>query len=347
MHASSHSPGAVPCSDPTHIMMDGDADCESQSDAPISTGFYDPRESDLPEEGDVRAIDAGTRPDFSINSLHPTLDVGCFTLPPLLTKAIEALAHELARRGPPEEGEAIPWEHECEQGALLFLRRVLLEQRSALGTPLWEWPLGEAPPRVCRRYGEAHAAFAHTDLRLAERPMYNLWIPLEDQVRSEPLLLFAAADEVAEHVDWRRAKPTAHHLPRACADMGEWLHWPRLARGQALIFPGDGGGHLRGGLGIFHGSAWATEGTRQSFDVRELLVPPPPPPPPQLPSCVAHNGGGAEVGGGSGGGGAGCGGGELAADAADAAAAAVEAARARLEAEVAAWEAHVARKLEL
>jgi len=102
--------------------------------------------------------------------------------------------------------------------------------------------------------------------------MYNIWVPVAN-VASEPLLLFAANAEVQAAVDWTAARDKAHHLPIESAADGEWYHWPRLAVGQALIFPGDGGGHRPEGVGIFHCSAMASLGTRQSFDVRELLVP--------------------------------------------------------------------------
>ena len=37
--------------------------------------------------------------------------------------------------------------------------------------------------------------------------------------------------------------------------------------GEAVVFPGDGGGGARG---IFHASAWPTSGARASFDSREI-----------------------------------------------------------------------------
>ena len=91
-----------------------------------SIGFYDPSASDLPEEGEVVALDASIRPDeFCENALHDTLDIGAFTLWPTLRRAIEALAQEVAQRGGSDDKEAqaeetdgvpLAWEAECEQG---------------------------------------------------------------------------------------------------------------------------------------------------------------------------------------------------------------------------------------
>ena len=71
------------------------------------------------------------------------------------------------------------------------------------------------------------------------------------------------------------------------------FHFPRMRVGQALIFPGDGGGHVHGAPGVFHSSAWATLGERQSFDVRELMVPHAVPasdqPASDASDCVAHS----------------------------------------------------------
>ena len=102
--------------------------------------------------------------------------------------------------------------------------------------------------------------------------MYNIWVPVAD-VQSEPLLLFAANPTVADAVDWRACQEKAHHLPQSAAHDGVWYYFPNLRCGQAVVFPGDGGGHRNGQPGVFHCSAWASSLTRQSFDVRELLVP--------------------------------------------------------------------------
>ena len=126
----------------------------------LSAGFYDPTESELPEEGIVDVQDAT---DLCNERLHTELDAGVFTLWPLLTKALEALARDIATSGPPDEGETRHWERACESGALLFLRSLLLEHRVALGVPLFDWPV-ESTPRYCRRYGEAHATFMHPEV---------------------------------------------------------------------------------------------------------------------------------------------------------------------------------------
>ena len=241
----------------------------------VTTGFYSAASRAAgqltPDDAVVYAVDATRLPQLQ-NTLHPKLDFGCFDLWPSLTGALHELAREIELRGVPEEHEPPrPWAQACEHGALLFLRSVLLSERSTLGLPLFEWPVGMTP-QTCQRFGEAFAAFAHTDLRVAERPMYNLWVPVAN-VDSEPLLLFAAGPNVDELVDWRAARDRAHHLPIEGAGEGDWYHWPQLPVGRAIIFPGDGGGHCPGAPGIFHCSAWASLGTRLSFDVRELVVP--------------------------------------------------------------------------
>ena len=187
----------------------------------LTTGFFSAEAraaGDLtPDEAVVTALDMTI--EFVQNKLHPTYDFGCFDLWPTLTSALHHLAAELEVNGVPEEGCASPWAEACEQGALLFLRAVLLQQRGFIGVPIFEWPHDIA--QTCERFGEAYAAFAHTDLRVCNRPMYNIWVPVTD-VDSEPLLLFAAGSEVADFVDWRAAQPRAHHLPIECAHRGEW-----------------------------------------------------------------------------------------------------------------------------
>ena len=42
-----------------------------------------------------------------------------------------AVNSQLSLHGAPSDGETLQWEAECEQGARLFLRSVLLAQRSA------------------------------------------------------------------------------------------------------------------------------------------------------------------------------------------------------------------------
>ena len=241
---------------------------------PMRTGFFDAAaraEGQLtPDEATVHVRDANAL--CASDTVHPQLDFGRFRLWPKLTAALRNLAGELAAHGVPEEFEQRPWAQACEEGALLFLRSVLLDQHHMLGVPANDaWP-DELSDRCCERFGEAYASFAHTDLRVAGQCVYNIWVPVAN-VESEHLLLFAANAEVDAAVEFRAARNKAHHLPMACAELGEWYYFPGLTVGDALIFPGDGGGHKPDSRGIFHCSEWASAGTRQSFDVRELLVP--------------------------------------------------------------------------
>ena len=225
----------------------------------FTTGFFDPASraagETIPDEVTVSAIDIATDASFT-NSLHPQLSFGRFDLWPKLTQAIALLdktrSEELAQV--------------CERGALLFLREVLLKH--SIGVPLFEeWPAPETTPRICERFGEGYAPFCHTDLRMANASMYNIWIPVSDTVATEPLLIFAAAPDGS--ASWRKPSDTACHLPPTCANEGDWYHTASLRRGQALIFPGDGGDGERG---IFHASAAPDgEGTRASFDCREFV----------------------------------------------------------------------------
>ena len=63
----------------------------------------------------------------------------------------------------------------------------------------------------------------------------------------------------------------ACHLPPHEAHEGEWYFFEGMTVGEAIIFPADGG--RADGSGVFHASAWATDGTRESFDVREFVEP--------------------------------------------------------------------------
>lgn len=137
---------------------------------------------------------------------------------------------------------------------------------SQVGLPHFDWP--HHTPRTCERFGEAYATFAHTDLRVAGLTMYNIWVPLA-AVHSAPLLLFAASSAV--EAPWWRPQDKACHLPSHEAAHGDWYIFPRTSLGQAIIFPGDGG--RTDGCGLFHGAAWEEGCERQSFDVREFVVP--------------------------------------------------------------------------
>lgn len=239
----------------------------------FKTGFFPAAASreDLPivpDEGEVNALDVAGDPAFN-GQLHPSLGFGRFELWPSLGAALGALGAALAdaaARGVEELDEDAAVARRlavCERGALLFLRRVLLGARGGGGLcPAFEW--AQRAPRTCPRFGEAHANFAHTDLRLGEGlRMYNVWVPVR-AVESEPLLLGALGPACA--YDWRRARDRAHHLPRDSADVA-WYFFGGMRVGEAVIFPGDGGGGERG---IFHASAWPTSGARASFDSREI-----------------------------------------------------------------------------
>ena len=233
----------------------------------LTTGFYSAAARAAgeltPDGGTVSVHDASASPEFD-NMLHPECQFGCFDLPAKLTAALRLLAVQVALHGGDGDSGARFLTQTCEQGALLFLRSVLLDHSKV---PLFEWP--HETPRVCERFGEAYASFAHTDLRVADLPMFNIWVPIAD-VQSEQLLLFAAQPD--GRARWMEAADKAHHLPIEKAGDGTWYYFPHLCVGQALIFPGDGG-HGAGRPGIFHCSAWETCGTRQSFDVREFVRP--------------------------------------------------------------------------
>jgi|EP00966_Prymnesium_polylepis_P321877 hypothetical protein len=214
-----------------------------------------------PDMLSVTANDATADAAFN-EALHPTLRSGRFELWPLLTAALAALraAHLNCATNDFER-----WMRLCEEGALCFVRRVGLS--AGLGRPLFEWR--HHTPRTCERFGEAFASFAHTDLRIANLEMLNIWVPVSDTV-SEPLLLFAAGVAVDRHLcAWSTPADKACQLPPCFADAGTWFHWPGTRLGHAIVFPGDGGDAA--GPGIFHGSASETSGQRLSFDARECF----------------------------------------------------------------------------
>jgi hypothetical protein len=196
----------------------------------FTTGTFDAEAraaGDLwPDPLDVLAADAAA--EIAPDSLHPTLRFGRFNLWPLLQRALQSLHYALAGE---QSGE---WFGLCERGALLFLRTVLLRER--VGVPLFEeWRAPESTPRVCERVGEAFASFAHTDLRIADAAMYNVWVPLAE-VSSEPLLLCAVAESGGGA--WRSPSEKAHHLDPRDASSADWYHFDATRRGHAIIFPG-------------------------------------------------------------------------------------------------------------
>ena len=228
----------------------------------FTTGFYDAAARAAGqlglEECQISAIDTTGDPEYT-ERLHE-LGFGSFELPPQLAASLRHLSDALTEPSP----EAECWIRVCERGALHFLQRTLLS--AGVGVPCFEW--AHATDRTCTRFAEAHAAFAHTDLRVDGLTMYNIWVPLCTEVVSEPLLLFVAASQI-DCSSWREPRDKAHHLPRHCAEDGEWRFFSGMGRGRCVIFPGDGGAEGR----IFHASASATTGHRRSFDVREFVVP--------------------------------------------------------------------------
>lgn len=231
----------------------------------FTTGFFDPTAraagETMPDVLTVQAKDLSHSPDFH-NRLHKRLNFGRFELWPKLTKVIDRLRRTIASAS---DGEDVDPHlvSVCQQGALLYLRSILLP----LGLlPHYDWDSVTTVPRCCERFGDGYASFAHYDLRLPHLRIWNLWVPVSP-VGSEPLLLFATD---AMDGSWRVPTATARHLPpaEAARAKGEWYYFRGLRPGQAILFPGDGGS---GAHGIFHASASSTSGTRVSFDVREVV----------------------------------------------------------------------------
>ena len=233
----------------------------------FTTGFFDAAAraagETTPDEATVSAANASLDSAF-VNRLHTALGFGRFDLWPRLSQALQILQRVHATSSDIEQ-----WSRLCQQGALLYLRSTLLQEGLV---PHFEWPDG-ATPRTCERFGEAFATFAHYDLRLQDLSLYNIWVPIS-HADAEPLLLFAA--DASFDGAWREPSFKARQLQPHEAQCGSWYYFHGLMTGQALIFPGDGGSGQRG---LFHASAWAkdaqwatsSEGSRSSFDVRELV----------------------------------------------------------------------------
>lgn len=229
----------------------------------FTTGFFDPvaraAGETVPDELTIAARDSSLDEAFN-DRLHIELHFGKFTLWPTLTFALAHLRHSIVTDTGACDEQLL---HLCEQGALLFLRGVLLRHGFL---PHYEWP-EDATPRTCARFGEAYASFAHYDVRLPDLRLWNLWVPIAP-VTSEPLLLFAGQPAAMDGT-WRHSTHKARHLPPSEATNGEWHCFRDLQPGFAVIFPGDGGADDH--RPIFHASAWASEHRRMSFDVRELV----------------------------------------------------------------------------
>lgn len=245
------------------------------------TGFYPPPvervAGDPPDEAPICARDVNGDAAF-IGALHERHQIGLFALWPTLVQALDRL-HIVLQQHDLESAEVERAARVCERGALLFLRNVLLST-GVVPAGDSDWPT--SIERTCTRFGEAHAAFAHTDLRRSER-MYNIWVPIDDVVETEPLLFFHASPR-ADTEPYCVLQDKAHHLPLALAGEGEWFFFGGMRRGQAAIFPGDGGED--GGVfhasalssaepvpaPCFHASAGVSCGSRRSFDVREFAT---------------------------------------------------------------------------
>ena len=234
----------------------------------FTTGTYPtPREAGaLPDTLDVLATDVSDDNAFC-SCLHKIHGFGRFEVPILLEKALGSLHSALTQAN---DEDIDKWTCLCERGALLFLQHVLLEQ--GIGIPQFEWK--HATPRTCTRFGEGFAPFAHTDLRIGSRRLYNIWVPVDPDVISDPLLLLHLRD--ADCTAFCAASDKAHHLPAELSERGEWFFFDGMRQGHVLIFPGDGGedGSLFHAAAVPGADTGGSGGTaaRATFDVRELVA---------------------------------------------------------------------------